>query len=95
LTEFLIGQPALTQKFGKTRSKIMDFTTPINYGLKRIENWVADQVDTTKTDIPESLDYLIIKQVLDNYAKNAENYDLRDLLNKVVNYCAILENPSK
>jgi signal transduction histidine kinase len=95
LTEFLIGQPALTQKFGKIRSKIMDFTTPINYGLKRIENWVADQVDTTKTDIPESLDYLIIKQVLDNYAKNAENYDLRDLLNKVVNYCAILENSSK
>lgn len=73
----------------------MDFSTAINYGLKRIEIWVADQIDTTKTDMTESLDYLIIKQVLDNYAKNAENYDLRDLLNKVVNYCATLETPSK
>ena len=73
----------------------MDLSTPINYGLKRIEIWVADQIDTTKMDITESLDYLIIKQVLDNYAKNAENYDLRDLLNKVVNYCATLETPSK
>lgn len=73
----------------------MDLSTPINYGLQRIELWVADQIDTTKMDMTESLDYLIIKQILDNYAKNADSFDTLDLLTKVVNYCTDLSNPSK
>jgi hypothetical protein len=73
----------------------MDFSTAINYGLKRIEILVAEQIDTTGVDVPESLDFLIIKQVLDNYAENADDFDVLDLLNKVTNYCSELSNPSK
>ena len=70
-----------------------DISTAVSYGLNKLESFVDDYLERTKSDMPDSLEFLIVKQVIDNYSKNADNFDTLDLIEKIMTYCLTISNP--
>lgn len=70
----------------KVTGNMTNIETAIQYGLIKTSEFVDDQLTSEGTELDESLELLIIKQVIDNFKKQSEQDDYIDFLDNVFNY---------
>ncbi len=60
--------------------------TAIQYGLTKISDFVDQQLQIDDDKLEESLELVIIKHIIKNFKKNAEQDDYIDFLDNVFDY---------
>lgn len=69
----------------KVTADMTNIETAIQYGLIKTSEFVDDQLASQETELDESLELLIISQIIKNFKKHSEQDDYIDFLDNIFN----------